>query len=227
MEVVIGGERPQILGNFLAVDVGGTGMLRIPANATGSWQNGAVHVPVGVHEVTFRLMTMESRFWGESIINATVPDLQGWVDDLRLVSPASRFQAWVIGQKLPPALAGQDADADGDGASNFLEYAFGNSPLDAGSRPQALAFGISNRGFGLPHTELRIPYLPSHVSGSLESSSDLIHWQVEPTPLLHGQPPTLWFAASNSSSTYQALPIATDAPQKFYRIWISDSPPAE
>jgi hypothetical protein len=62
-----GGTNPVPIGHFLAVEVGGNEELRIGANATGAWQDGAVHVPEGQHEVTFRLMTRYRLFGGESI----------------------------------------------------------------------------------------------------------------------------------------------------------------
>ena len=180
--VIIGGGT-QILGHVLAVEVGGVEKLRIPANPSGKWQNAAVHVPTGNHEVTFRLVTLQSSFYGESNTYATAWTLQGWVDDLQLVSPASRYQTWA--KNLPLALSGQDTDADADGASNFLEYTFGTAPLDPASRPPALVFGFVNRGFGDSYPELRVPYLPPHASGTLESSTDLIHWQPESAPSLY------------------------------------------
>ena len=222
--VIIGGGT-QVVGHVLAVEVGGVEKLRIPANPSGAWQNGAVHVPTGNHEVTFRLITLRSSLFGEVNTYATASTLQGWVDDLQLVSPASRYQTWA--KNLPHALSGQDTDADADGASNFLEYTFGTAPLDPTSRPPALVFGFVSQRFGGSYPELRIPYLPPHASGALESSTDLIHWQPESAPSLYFRRSLSPLSLYQSTSTYQSVAVPIVGPQKFYRLSMSAVPPAE
>lgn len=202
--VIIGnpGDSNRSLGHFLAVSVDGAATLQIPATA--AWTAGAVHVPAGNHAVTFRLQTLKVSFFGEFMTDATDESLQGWLADLRLISPAARYAAWAA--DLPPALAAAGADADGDGAQNFLEYAFGTDPRNPASRPPLLEIGNVVDRWRIAYRAVIVPALPAHVSGVLQSSADLKTWTTEAVPLR---------AATN-------LPVPTDAPRRFYRLWISD-----
>ena len=225
-----GGMDPVPIGHFLAVEVGGNEELRIDANAMGAWQDGAVRVPEGQHEVTFRLMTRYRLSWWETITDSSISDLQGWVDDVRLISPSNRYAAWARAKNLPQPLAGPTADADGDGVSNFMEYTFGTDPLDRTSCPPPLKIAWSaSRARAPSNSLLQIPYLPSPASGTLQSSPDLIHWVTEPTPLLRYQPLASWWwvdingnPSSYDTSSYHTITLPADIPQRFYRISITE-----
>lgn len=75
-------------------------------------------------------------------------------------------------EQTAPAVSGDDADPDGDGRPNFLEYALGSSPRLADA-PPVFAARPSPGGLALdypaPHPELR--YV-------VERSSDLVDWRV-------------------------------------------------
>lgn len=224
--IIDGGFTPQILGHFISVEVDGIQSQRINAHPGGNWQKGGVYVPAGTHEVTFRLMTWQTFIFGDTIVDATAENLQGWIDDLRVVSLESHFAQWASDNNLPPEFAGQSADVDGDGSNNFLEYAFGSKPLDATSRPQGLEIGIIFRHWIDPSFGLKIPYIPSHITAKLESSTDLVHWDTEITSLLHIPPTSTWFSDVGHTSSYQVFPFSVRIPgdsskqQKFYRIAI-------
>ncbi len=219
--ITIPGDSTQVLGHFLSVKVGAANPLRISTAAAGIWTDGAVHVPEGVHEVTFRLQTLKSNIITQFIEDTTDPTLQGWITDLHQVSTASHFAAWAQANQLTPGNKG--ADADGDGAPDYLEYAFGTNPRDPASIPPPLEMTQISDGRTAPRRVVKLPYLPSQVSGVLQSSSDLNLWQDEPVPLLHYAPPQPNFILGDPIYPYVAVPL--DVPQKFYRISISGSAP--
>jgi hypothetical protein len=78
-------------------------------------------------------------------------------------NPGASFASWIAGSGLPPADQGPDADADGDGRSNLVEYAIGSSPSNRDAGPpfsMTLANGRALLGFGfrsdLPGTIVRL-----------------------------------------------------------------------
>ena len=75
-----------------------------------------------------------------------------------------------------------NGDADGDGADNFGEYAFGTNPLNAGSKP---AFTTVVRGTGASR-QLGLVFQRRAGRGvdyHVEASSDLAQWTEEPAAI--------------------------------------------
>jgi hypothetical protein len=112
-----------------------------------------------------------------------------------VAAPAGQtFAAWAAGVFTPAQLAdsnvsGPTADADGDGLSNFIEYAFNldpNTPDRAtpptGERgiPRGALVAVPDPGAPSAEYYFEITMVrrqePVDVTYALEHSSDLIHW---------------------------------------------------
>jgi hypothetical protein len=219
----------QVLGNFLSISVGDSNPLRIDLENSGAWRDAAVRIPPGFHEVTFQVQRLEANRSGGTRI--APGNLQGWIDDLRVVTPASHYAEWVAREKLPADLAGKDVDADGDGFSNFLEYSFSTDPCDGRVLPRPLEFTLASDRWQGSYHALKLPYLPAHTTGVLQSSTDFSEWVDEPFPQLLYQPPLqsgfLLFPGSFPDpeliqQNYPFLKLPADEPRKFYRIGIKD-----
>lgn len=105
------------------------------------------------------------------------------IDDVHLVTigDSAGFAAWAEGhfnasELADPSISGPDADADGDGVANLLEYAFGGDPRSA-SRSVLPANGTIDVG---GETYLTITYTRSSDASDLdyqvEASGDLSAW---------------------------------------------------
>ena len=68
------------------------------------------------------------------------------------VTRATLFTEWAPLQGLPPAAAAPTADADGDGVSNLVEYAFGLNPTSTDSTPLTVTAGGAITARGTPVT---------------------------------------------------------------------------
>jgi len=67
--------------------------------------------------------------------------------------PASPFASWLAANNVPALLQQPNADPDGDGQPNFLEYALDSNPAQAGSRGKAFhQFTPSDNGRALTLT---------------------------------------------------------------------------
>ncbi len=88
--------------------------------------------------------------------------------------PFSEWRALRFTQgQIDGGLAADDADADGDGIKNFVEYALGTGPNDAGDVPSGLT--PVRDGNGLTLTFTRPKDLPDVVYGA-ESTDSLAGW---------------------------------------------------
>lgn len=105
-----------------------------------------------------------------------------WIDEITFTPPGQDFATWksskfTTGELADPTISGDNADPDGDGASNFLEFALGGQPKDAGSRilPVTQIETIDNEKYltitvTKPADLLGVTHVPQ-VSG------DLVTWQ--------------------------------------------------
>lgn len=102
--------------------------------------------------------------------------------DVRFVVPAptTPFDDWrslkfSASQLTNANFSGPDADADGDGLSNFLEFAFDRDPLAASSTTTILV-GV-NGSTGRLVVTFRRARSASELTYTVEGSSDLTHWR--------------------------------------------------
>jgi hypothetical protein len=100
--------------------------------------------------------------------------------DLLGLARSTEFPEWIAALADAAAvttsrLAPHD-DADADGASNFVEYAFGTSPLDPTSRLQPVPGVLADRDYSWATLEFRRRrHAPNLVYEVLESK-DMVHW---------------------------------------------------
>lgn len=225
------GSSEEVFGHFLVVKVDGVERVKIPAVA-GGWTNASLFIPAGAHEVEWRLVTWRSVFIGGRVLTPTVsPGMQAWVTDIRFQTAASHYQEW--SQALPADKADPADDADGDGASNFFEYALGSEAGNADSKPQSVLAKMAVNRSGENRFQLHLPYLSPNVSGVIESSTDLVVWAPENgiTLLSHKPEQPSWFLESYFSynDTHHVLefdPESLEADGKFYRLRL-DAPEPE
>ena len=102
------------------------------------------------------------------------------------VTSYADWQALHFGPESDPAIVGDNADPDGDGLPNLLEYAFGLEPLAAGSAGQPIIavqpFGADNARhltmtFTTPATVTDLALVP-------EASTDLKTWLSGPEQIV-------------------------------------------
>ena len=117
-----------------------------------------------------------------------------------------------------PAVGGPNADPDGDGLSNLLEYALGTSPRQA--TPGAIVTGVQSLA---GQSYLTLTYHQLEYSADLayqpQASTDLVHWQAA-TP-----PEVVSSATDNGDGTEttvvrDAHPLGT-FPRRFLRLQVT------
>ena len=108
---------------------------------------------------------------------------------------------------LNPAIAGDLADADGDGVANLLEYATGTDPFVA----DVLPWSYATAGGYLTATAAKNPYATG-ITWSAESSADLTIWNAADTTI-----------QQNTASLFQARDNFSSGtnPRRFLRLKIS------
>ena len=90
------------------------------------------------------------------------------------VSEEKTYAEWAIESGLPEAIAGPDADADGDFLDNLTEFYFGLDPLKASPSPLHL-----DESLALSFPEARNL---QGMSSIVETSTDLTAWEAWPVP---------------------------------------------
>ena len=136
-----------------------------------------------------------------------------WLNTNSAPTQTALYNNWAAGWfGTNAAMAGLDADPDGDGVPNLLEYAAGGNPLAADATNAAVAglrFSASQFAF-----QFRLRNPASSVTAQFQSSGDLLNWT--------NTVPASVNALQNdgNSSLYQALFPLHSVPQ-FFRIQYS------
>ena len=112
--------------------------------------------------------------------------------------------------------AADEADFDGDGSANLLEYASGTLPNSSSSTPAVTTAQVTSPGAGYPHLELSFARIAdSTLIYTVESSTDLTSpW----TPI--------WTStgASNQAgpvTVADTVEISSVTPRRFLRLRIT------
>ncbi|MBK1882403.1 hypothetical protein JIN85_08255 [Luteolibacter pohnpeiensis] len=194
-------------------------------------------MPAGVHEVSWSANQAYKDFLTSHGLRPATTPTQAWVGDLRIENAESRYQRVMEESGIPIEQTAVNQDADGDGFSNLQEYAFGSDANDRSSLPPPIFgesasydyliltdIGIAEPGdAGVYH--LWIPYISPFVNGSLETSTDLIHWSVVPITLLNAKPSLNIVVIPNlpHTDTHQAIqrPVDEDEPCRYFRVNLS------
>ncbi len=139
----------------------------------------------------------------------------GSVTDATTLSAGQNFAAaWAAWQAAHPGVGAPDADTDGDGVSNLLEFATGNDPLQASDGGAVLTT--------LTSSSLRYRrQAGTYVVWDLQASTDLAGWQT----LLPGAE---WQESAISSGPLLdvmevTLPVPS-TPQRFVRAIVTPLP---
>jgi hypothetical protein len=92
-----------------------------------------------------------------------------------VLPPETSWAVWQEVELASTSLKGPNEDADGDGAGNLLEFAFGTDPLRPGSLPPSTLTKVMLSG--QPYLQLSIPRRANHmVSVTMEVSGNLKDW---------------------------------------------------
>jgi len=137
-----------------------------------------------------------------------------WLCTNSAISQAALYNNWAaswFGTNISNAsIAGMNADPDGDGVPNLLEFAVGGNPLVADATNAAV------RGLPFSASQFAVQYLlrnpPSSVSMQFQSSGNLMNWS--------NTSPAEVNVLQNlgANSVYQAVFPAKSAPL-FFRLW--------
>lgn len=117
--------------------------------------------------------------------------------------------------KLDPA---PDGDADGDGASNFEEFAFASSPIDPASKPRLFPVLVAPSGQPSLATVFR-RFSGGAVDFVAETSPDLVTWSASTNEIVRViQARNLYDGAGGAEARFQLTPAAGAKTAGFVRI---------
>lgn len=133
-------------------------------------------------------------------------------------APQTSYADWVaqsFPETAPPPLTAGDADPDGDGLCNLLEYAFHQDPLCPDS-PSPMQFRVENGGVGV----LEFPWnlAADDLHYTIETSPDLLTW----TTAVPATTQAVYVA--NGTLRIRATLDAGAEPKRFYRLRVRKIP---
>jgi hypothetical protein len=141
------------------------------------------------------------------------------------VLPSTGFHAWKLttfGKNVAnPAIAGNEADADGDGRNTLLEYAAGTDPFV--HNPGPLLEVTFNEPRTLAFFRMPFRFGNTDLIYEVQRSSDLVTWSkaLEITPtFIHEVNPTIFFGQDATSYTFSDSSIDGQN-QYFYRLIVT------
>jgi hypothetical protein len=152
----------------------------------------------------------------------TVSTTAGGTPGLPESGSAETYEVWVKSEfgdsDPPPPLAAPEADPDGDGASNLLEFALRSVPTDSASLPN-VQIDRSEPGF----LDIRYASPPSQsaagITLQLEISENLIQWENAESEILAQAP-----RDSRSIWVTERVPIPVGLPTAAFRLRIRTLP---
>ncbi|MCC5850206.1 MAG: hypothetical protein JJU29_19140 [Verrucomicrobia bacterium] len=177
----------------------------------------SIHVPeTGVH--TIHIWPREDGIMVDQLLlTRDVNDLPSDALTQTAGGPVQEgLAAWrqaTFGTYLSYGDAADEADPDGDGVSNFLEYAFGSNPLDAASRPRTQARMNESQTHLI--LDFHRPLTPNGLRYLLQVNEDLrLEWTDH-----DGDGVGLYVEENEGKENVTVtVPIETGAAFRFYRI---------
>jgi hypothetical protein len=203
-----------------------------------SWDSGrngvmsSVYVPMGTHQLSWRLEALYyNSYNGSSDLSPSpLSNLEGWVSDITLKTSRDFYNEWTAERLAPGAAAGPGDDADGDGASNLEEFAYGTLPLDRTSVPAKVygamgrATGVSRLAAGTPLYSIYVPYLNPFANVVLENSLDLQDWMAVSnlTDMAPGVPSDSvgidGWPLNTATHQVRTFPVLPGVPARYFRV---------
>lgn len=223
-------------GSFLSVKVNGVEVTRTPGVTDVKWVPVSIVLPEGQNEVSWDLISQYNYYYEPRQRFIPAERFKWvWLDDLVLKSTDTKYGNWASGKKLAVGkdLAGEDAD--GDGVSNFFEYAFATDPLKGTSAPpkfsaRMVKASVQALGGGSPSDlyVVSVPFLPTKFTGHIEESADMVNWTVSSCQWkTKSAASALPSPGSKNLSAHQEFEIPVDRNRggKFYRLKLTGGPP--
>jgi endonuclease I len=116
------------------------------------------------------------------------------------------------------SLTGWDADPDGDGKSNLLEYAFGSNPREASRAPPVQIHFQENGPTTVEFRKVREAHLWG-LNYQLEQSTDLITWDPVEKQIISAVDAGVWYR-----DVVATLPTPEDNTHHFVRVLVRIDP---
>ncbi|MEZ5324116.1 MAG: CotH kinase family protein [Verrucomicrobiales bacterium] len=153
------------------------------------------------------LTRLDEKSYGNDVVNWSAEDPTPGLPGPGIYTNA--FDAWARTQNLPTGKAGFADDADGDGASNGIEFAFGMNPLRADAVPDPV--------FTAGESDVMIDYLIAPEAGDVAFTVQ-VSQSLEPGTWTAVTSEVL--AADAQHSVLRAVWPTSDAKQSFFRVLV-------
>jgi len=131
------------------------------------------------------------------------------------ITPHETWRLDHFGQAEPSGNAAPDADPDGDGVINFLEYAFGSDPQVHGNVTMPVLSSMIVSGREYPMLVIERNPAALDLSYQVELSFDLFTWHTSGQHLIN-------VTDTDSALDVRSLMLIDEAPKQFMRLSISE-----